>query len=252
MENGASARHVAVIESCTLTAIGLKTLLSQRIDGDWQLHVFRDCDDWFAEQASSQYDVVIYSVGENRLSLQPCARFLAYLSKVQPHAIRGLLAADERQGWLIEHLSPVSLHGVFYKTTALAKLEAQILALLRLCGLPQASSTALNASGRRVGLSPTEKTLLDCMGKGMSIAQIATQMARDANTIRTHKCNVMSKLGASSDTDLLYAADILRYLPFQPDSRAWLQTDVYPGRLCQFSHALWGDTNCAVRCPCGG
>ncbi|MRS15332.1 bgl operon transcriptional regulator BglJ [Enterobacteriaceae bacterium RIT691] len=219
MEKCASAKHVAVIESCSLTEIGLKTLLSRPGGGDYQLHVFRDCEDWFAEQGSSRYDAVIYSVGENRLSRQACVRFLAQLSKVQPTAIRGLLAADEKQGRLIDHLSPVSLHGVLYKTTALAKLQAQIVALLKLCGLPQTSSVVPNAGDWRVDLSPTEKIILDYIGKGMSIAQIASQMARNAETIRTHKCNVMTKLGASSDTDLLYAADILRYLPFLPDSR---------------------------------
>lgn len=219
MEKRASARHVAVIESCTLTEIGLKTLLSQSIEEGWQLDVFRDCRDWLVGQVATPYDVVIYSVGENRLSRQECAHSLEHLSRVQPNAIRGVLAADDRQGRLIEDLSPILLHGVFCKTTPLATLQAQILSLLRLYGLPGAPSMAMHAAGRRVGLSPTEKTVLYYMDKGMSIAEIASRMARNAETIRTHKFNVMTKLGASSDTDLLCAADILRYLPFQPENR---------------------------------
>lgn len=62
-------------------------------------------------------------------------------------------------------------------------------------------------------LSPTERAILQCMTRGLSMPEIAVQLERNIKTIRAHKFNAMAKLGVNSDVGLLNAADILTWVP---------------------------------------
>lgn len=214
MEKCTANRHVAVVENCLMTKLGLRQLFSCCSGTPYQLDAFKDSGDWFARRAHRRpYDIVIYSVAVTRQSRQHSIYFLTHLARKQPDAVRVLLADDEVQGKLIHHLLPVPLHAVLCKSSSVEKLRLQLNALMlqkeSLCR-PYKTLSCRSGSG---GLSPTERTILDYMGKGLSIPEIAIRMARNAKTIRTHKFNAMNKLGVRTDTGLLCAADILRYLP---------------------------------------
>ncbi|WP_330982185.1 MULTISPECIES: LuxR C-terminal-related transcriptional regulator [Enterobacterales] len=211
MENHTAERHVAIIENCVMTVAGFQQLLHKGLKHACELHAFRDSDQWFAHPAHPSYDLAIYSVADTRDSRQQCIQFFTHLAKVKPGTVRVLLAENAHQARLIHHLSPILLHGVLAKTMTTEELLFQTKALLSRKLKPGCSVVA-----GVVGLSPTERTLLYYMGTGLSIPEIAVQMERNTKTIRTHKFNVMAKLGVSNDTGLLCAADILRYLPLQP------------------------------------
>lgn len=213
MESHTAERHVAIIENCVMTVVGFKQLLHKRLNHACELYAFRDSDQWFAHPGHLAYDLAIYSVADTRDSRQQCIQFFTHLAKVKPGTVRVLLAENAHQARLIHHLSPILLHGVLAKTMAIEEVLFQIKTLLsrklKLEMLAPGCSVATDV----VGLSPTERKLLYYMGTGLSIPEIAVQMERNTKTIRTHKFNVMAKLGVSNDTGLLCAADILRYLP---------------------------------------
>lgn len=213
MEKHAAKRHVALIENCVMTMAGFRQLLHSSMEVPCQLHAFRDSNRWFTNATHPCYDLAVYSVADSRDSRQQFLHFFTHLAQVNPETVRVLLAENEHQARLIPDLSPVPLHGVLVKTMATDELLFQINALLARRFQPE---TLVTTSA--VGLSPTERKLLYYIGKGLSIPEIAVQMKRNTKTIRTHKFNAMAKLGVNSDIGLLYAADILRYLPVSASS----------------------------------
>lgn len=221
MEKRTADRHVAVVENCVMTEWGLRQLFSRYISTSYQLQAFKDSSAWFSQSEHRLYDIVIYSVGGTRHSRQQSIHFLSHIAFSQPDAVRVLLADDEDQAKLIHHLLPVPLHAVLCKSSSVEKLCLQIKALMKQKESLNRPFKTLNCIAGIGGLSPTERTILYYMGKGFSIPEIAVQMARNTKTIRTHKFNAMNKLGVRSDTGLLCAADILRYLPLQPVGAAW-------------------------------
>lgn len=215
MEKFTTERHVAVIENCVMTEVGIRALLEQHCGVPCHLHSFKQSQHWFTQREHPAYDFVIYSVSGTRHSRQECLQFLESLARAQPETIRVLLAEDERQARLIHHLSPVRLHAVLCKTVPVDVLKTQIKALWKRKDSQNVAFSEVNCFSGTVGLSPTERTVLYHMGRGLSVPEIAVQMARNTKTIRTHKFNAMTKLGVSNDTGLLCAADILRHLPCQ-------------------------------------
>jgi Response regulator containing a CheY-like receiver domain and an HTH DNA-binding domain len=196
-----------------MTEIGIRHAFWHCAGTAYRVHAFKESRQWCERLDNRQYEVVIYSVAENRDSRQECVRFLAHQAAMYPDAFRILLAEDEREADLVQHLSPIALNGVLCKSTSIARFKGQLKALLTQSESSKFSAPPLHHSHRCVGLSPTERIILNYMGKGLSISEIALQMERNAKTIRTHKFNVMNKLGVSNDSDLLCAADILRYQP---------------------------------------
>jgi luxR family transcriptional regulator, regulator of transport and utilization of aryl beta-glucosides len=221
MEKCTANRHVAVVENCVMTELGLRQLISRCTSTSYQLQAFKDSSEWFSQREHRLYDMVIYSVGGMRLSRQQSIHFLSHIAFSQPDSVRVLLAEDEGQAKLIHHLLPVPLHAVLCKSSSLEKLQLQIKALMKQKESLNRPCTTLHCFPGSAGLSPTERTILYYMGNGFSIPEIAVRMARNPKTIRTHKFNAMNKLGVRNDTGLLCAADILRYLPLQPLSVGW-------------------------------
>jgi luxR family transcriptional regulator, regulator of transport and utilization of aryl beta-glucosides len=212
MEKRSSGRHVAIVDNCAMTEIGLRQLFRHSTGISCQISAYKNSQQWFEQVVHPQYDVVIYAVAENRYSRQECMSFFTHLFKTHSRALRVLLAEDDRQAALIQHLSAVPLNAVLCKSTPVRKLKAQIQVLLSHNGLPE-SLLSVQKPSQSFELSPTERVILDYMSKGHSISEIALHMERTAKTIRTHKFNVMNKLRVSTDSGLLCAADILRFQP---------------------------------------
>lgn len=200
-------RDIAVIESCAMTVCGLRQLFCQM--NTCELHIFQDYSSWLSQPDHPRYYAAIYSVAQTRDSRLECVQFLSVINQQQPEAIRILLAEDRHQANLVHHLSPVLLHAVISKSDPLAVLQRQMANLLTQTSpvLPVPSSLIKYAGGS--GLSPSEQVLLYYLSQGLSIPEIAAKMARNTKTIRTHKFNVMTKLGVRSDLGLLRAVDIL-------------------------------------------
>lgn len=207
MESHSAVRHVALIEKCVMTGIGIRHLLGKSSLPPINIHVFR-CPSAFYQQVSRhRYGSVIYSVAGTRESRQESIFFLTRVMHSHPGMQRLVLAGDSSEANLIAHLAPQSVQGTACRSASLDDLKIQLQALLL------GSAPAPTPRGMPPELSPTEWAILNYMYEGLSVPQIAVQMARNAKTIRTHKFNAMSKLGVNSDTGLLYAADILAYLP---------------------------------------
>ncbi|SNY67588.1 LuxR C-terminal-related transcriptional regulator [Enterobacter sp. CC120223-11] len=208
MKSYANNRRVAVVESCVMTTLGLQHLLSLSGEAACTLKCFTNDKAWFSKCEHPQYDIVIYSIAGSRYSRQQSAYFLSRLAGTLPDAKRVLLADDERQARFIRHLLPVALHAVICKSTPIEQLSEQIHALMNWERQP-----ILAQPGSGYGLSPTERKILQYIGRGFSTPEIAAKMARNIKTIRAHKFNLMKKLDVKSDAWLIDAADILGYLP---------------------------------------
>lgn len=227
MEKTVTARHIAVIENCAMSAVGLQHLFAMPELSHYQLHLFTQFDSFKAALPHISFFSVIYSLSdarEERRNRLACLRDLAFThSDIQ----RIILASDEMEARLIGHLSPSRLHGIISKAVSLSHLQAELLALLS--ETHRINDNVLNhwyVSQSRM-LSPTERAILRYMSFGYSIPEIATQLERNIKTIRAHKFNAMVKLGVNSDVGLLDAADILTHLPARDTRGSVLSTPVF-------------------------
>jgi DNA-binding NarL/FixJ family response regulator len=221
MEKCTASGHVAVVENCVMTTVGLREIFACCAGASYQVQTFKDSSEWFSQGESRHYDIVIYSVSGARHSRQQSIHFLSQLNSLYPETVRVLLAENEGQAKLIHYLLPVPVHAVLCKSSSIEKLALQLRTLMKQRELLDKPYQTLNCSSGYVSLSLTERTILHYMGNGFSIPEIAVQMARNPKTIRTHKFNAMNKLGVKSDSGLLCAADILCYLPLQSVNVRW-------------------------------
>ncbi|HEX4499626.1 MAG TPA: LuxR C-terminal-related transcriptional regulator [Scandinavium sp.] len=221
MEKYVASGHVAVVENCVMTTVGLCEILSCCAGASYRLQTFKDSCEWFSQREHRRYDIVIYSVSGARCSRQQSIHFLSHLNCMQPDAARILLAENEGQAKLIHYLLPVPVHAVLCKTSSVEKLALQLRTVMKQREFLDKPYQTLNCSSGYVSLSLTERTILHYIRNGFSISEIAVQMARNPKTIRTHKFNTMSKLGVRSDCGLLCAADILCNLPLQSGNACW-------------------------------
>ena len=213
MEKTDSTRHIAIIENCTMSAIGLQHLFAQSELSQYQLHLFDDFDGFKKALYHVNFFSLIYSLSDAREARRNCLAHLRDLAFTHSHIQRIILVSDEMEARLISHLSPSRLHGVVSKSVTLEHLRKEFMVLLS--ETLRINDNMLNhwyCSQNRM-LSPTERAILRYMSCGYSIPEIAAQLKRNIKTIRAHKFNAMVKLGVNSDVGLLDAADILTHLP---------------------------------------
>ena len=213
MEKTDSTRHIAIIENCTMSAIGLQHLFAQSELSQYQLHLFNDFDGFKKALYHVNFFSLIYSLSDAREERRNCLAHLRDLAFTHGHIQRIILVSDEMEARLISHLSPSRLHGVVSKSVTLEHLQKELVELLS--ETLRINDNMLNhwyRSQNRM-LSPTERAILRYMSCGYSIPEIAAQLERNIKTIRAHKFNAMVKLGVNSDVGLLDAADIITHLP---------------------------------------
>lgn len=213
MEKTITPRHIAVIENCAMSAVGLKHLFAQPPLSHYQLHLFNKFDSFNAQLPHAPFFSVIYSLSDAREERRNCLAYLRDLAFTHGDIQRIVLAADEMEAKLISHLSPARLHGIISKSVSLNHLLEGLVMLLS--ETRRVNDNMINhwyVSQNRM-LSPTERAILRYMSFGYSIPEIAEQLERNIKTIRAHKFNAMVKLGVNSDVGLLDAADILTHLP---------------------------------------
>ena len=213
MEKTDSTRHIAIIESCTMTAVGLQHLFAMRGLSHYQLHLFSEFDSFKNALRHVNFFSLIYSLSDAREERRNCLAHLRDLAFTHGHIQRIILVSDEMEARLISHLSPSRLHGVVSKSVTLEHLQKELVELLS--ETLRINDNMLNhwyRSQNRM-LSPTERAILRYMSCGYSIPEIAAHLERNIKTIRAHKFNAMVKLGVNSDVGLLDAADIITHLP---------------------------------------
>ncbi|ADO50006.1 DNA-binding transcriptional activator BglJ [[Enterobacter] lignolyticus] len=215
MEKHAATRHIAIIDACTMSVLGLQKLLTHTSGNQCQIHVFRNSAEFLAELHRWPCFAVIYAISCARGSRKDSSYLLKSVARLAPQARRIVISDDRREAGLIRDLSPVSLHGILCKSAAISDLSAQLQGLLQVFPSPQENIINGGCRGATPGLSPTERVILYYMAEGLSIPEIAAHLARNTKTIRAHKFNAMTKLGVSTDTDLLCAADMLHYSPIR-------------------------------------
>lgn len=213
MEKNDSPRHIAVIENCTMSAIGLQNLFTLSTLNHYQLHLFSEFDSFKKALHQVNFFSLIYSLSDAREERRNCLAHLRDLAFTHSHIQRIILVSDVTEARLISHLSPSRLHGVVSKSMTLEQLQNEFVVLLN--ETLRINDNMLNHwyhSQNRM-LSPTERAILRYMSCGYSIPEIAAELERNIKTIRAHKFNAMVKLGVNSDVGLLDAADILTHLP---------------------------------------
>lgn len=215
METHAATRHIAIIDACTLSVLGLQKLLTQTLGSQYRIHVFRNSAEFLAQLHNRPCFAVIYAISCARGSRKDSSYLLKSVARQLPQARRIVISDDRREAGLIRELSPVSLHGILCKSAAIGELSAQLQGLLQVYPFPQENIINGGYRGASSGLSPTERVILYYMAEGLSIPEIAVHLARNTKTIRAHKFNAMTKLGVSTDTDLLCAADMLHHSPIR-------------------------------------
>jgi DNA-binding NarL/FixJ family response regulator len=213
MERTAEKKHVAIIEKCMMSEAGLRHLFSSPATQKYHFHFYRDHQDFTDALRETDFFSVIFSLSGLRGPRRECLVCLQRLSLSNPGIQRIVLAEDDREARLVSRLYPTELHGIISKSDSLNALLDQLTTLL--AETRRVNENIINhwyVSRNRV-LSPTERTILSYMTRGMSIQDIAALLDRNIKTVRAHKFNAMAKLGISSEVALLHAADILTWLP---------------------------------------
>lgn len=223
METNTARRHIAVIDPCNMSSVGLAHFFTTVSFRQYQLHLFKDFDSFNTALMYIPFFSVIYSLSDAREERRNCLVYMRELAFKHGAIQRIILAGDEVEARLIGQLSPSRLHGIISKSASLIALQKQLITLLS-----ETEQVNNNAFTHWYGchtriLSPTERTVLRYMSSGLSIPEIAEQLERNIKTIRAHKYNAMLKLGVNSDVGLLDAADILRNLPMvKPRFALWV------------------------------
>lgn len=219
MEETAATRHIAVIENCVMSAVGLQHIFALPVFSSYQVHLFSRFDSFKEALSQTAFYSVIYSLSDAREERRNCLASLRDLMFSHGNIQRIVLASDDVEARLICHLSPARLHGIISKSVSLEQLIQGIVTFLN--ETHRVNDNMYNhwyVNQNRM-LSPTERAILRYMSSGYSIPEIATQLERNIKTIRAHKFNAMVKLGVNSDVGLLDAADILAHLPARDPRR---------------------------------
>lgn len=213
MEETAATRHIAVIENCVMSAVGLQHIFALPAFSSYQVHLFSRFDSFKEALSQTAFYSVIYSLSDAREERRNCLASLRDLMFSHGNVQRIVLASDDVEARLICHLSPARLHGIISKSVSLEQLiEGMVTFLNETHRVNDNMYNHWYVNQNRM-LSPTERAILRYMSSGYSIPEIATQLERNIKTIRAHKFNAMVKLGVNSDVGLLDAADILAHLP---------------------------------------
>lgn len=213
MEETAATRHIAVIENCVMSAVGLQHIFALPAFSSYQVHLFSRFDSFKEALSQTAFYSVIYSLSDAREERRNCLASLRDLMFSHGNIQRIVLASDDVEARLICHLSPARLHGIISKSVSLEQLiEGMVIFLNETHRVNDNMYNHWYVNQNRM-LSPTERAILRYMSSGYSIPEIATQLERNIKTIRAHKFNAMVKLGVNSDVGLLDAADILAHLP---------------------------------------
>lgn len=219
MEETAATRHIAVIENCVMSAVGLQHIFALPAFSSYQVHLFSRFDSFKEALSQTAFYSVIYSLSDAREERRNCLASLRDLMFSHGNIQRIVLASDDVEARLICHLSPARLHGIISKSVSLEQLIQGIVTFLN--ETHRVNDNMYNhwyVNQNRM-LSPTERAILRYMSSGYSIPEIATQLERNIKTTRAHKFNAMVKLGVNSDVGLLDAADILAHLPARDPRR---------------------------------
>lgn len=219
MEETAATRHIAVIENCVMSAVGLQHIFALPAFSSYQVHLFSRFASFKEALSQTAFYSVIYSLSDAREERRNCLASLRDLMFSHGNIQRIVLASDDVEARLICHLSPARLHGIISKSVSLEQLIQGIVTFLN--ETHRVNDNMYNhwyVNQNRM-LSPTERAILRYMSSGYSIPEIATQLERNIKTIRAHKFNAMVKLGVNSDVGLLDAADILAHLPARDPRR---------------------------------
>ena len=213
MEKHVRNQCIAVIEGCTMTAVGLRHLLTCAQEESRSFHYFRSIADFKLALQQTAFDAVICCLSGTREVRIECLFTMGKIACRCPDMTRIILANDEAEVALIKHLSPTYIHGVLSKSIILPDLQRSMLELLREAALGNKCTEASSIQIECRSLSPTESMILRYMTYGYSLMEISQRLGRSIKTIRAHKFNAMTKLGVSSDAGLLSAADLLVSLP---------------------------------------
>lgn len=212
MESRIIKRNVALVEKCTMSSVGIKSLFNTMPDDQYKLHLFSSQPDFSQAMLKMSFSAVIFSLSAIRTDRRAGLAYLTELAINYPRIRRVVIADDDAEARLIGSLSPLPLDGVVSKASSLTVLQDALFTALSSPGRGTEGTKNHWYINQSRMLSPTEREILRFMSNGYSMPQIAVQLERNIKTIRAHKFNVMSKLGVSSDAGLLDAADILLYL----------------------------------------
>src|SRR5690606_24613582 len=106
MEKTTATRHIAVIENCTMSAVGLEHLFAMSPLDHYTLHLFNKFDSFNAALSHTPFFSVIYSLSDEREERRNCLACLRDLAFTHADIQRIVLASDEMEARLISHLSP--------------------------------------------------------------------------------------------------------------------------------------------------
>ena len=130
MEKTTATKHIAVIESCSMSAMGLKHLFAMPALSHYQVHLFARFDNFKAALSEISFFAVIYSLSDEREERRNCLACLRDLTFTHSDVKRIVLASDEMEARLVSHLSPSRLHGIISKSVPLKQLMEGLETLL--------------------------------------------------------------------------------------------------------------------------
>ena len=123
MESRIIKRNVALVEKCTMSSVGIKSLFNTMPDDQYKLHLFSNQPAFSQAMLKMSFSAVIFSLSAIRTDRRAGLTYLTELAINYPRIRRVVIADDDAEARLIGSLSPLPLDGVVSKASSLTVLQ---------------------------------------------------------------------------------------------------------------------------------
>lgn len=202
--SGPAAAGVLIMDSCPVTALGIKKVLTESCGITDEINVAQSLAEISACLASAPPTLLIMDIcGEKELMLDGL-RLLVYLRDARP-AMKIVICTDFSDYRVLELLVSSKANGILLKhepSLALAQCVNGGLSANRQWLSPKVRQLLNKTNPKSTALTARELDVLACLFSGLSVSSVAQTLHRDIRTVSTHKRNAMIKLGFHNDSEL--------------------------------------------------
>jgi two-component system capsular synthesis response regulator RcsB len=196
---------VVIMESCPVTALGMRRLLLERCDvGKDIIHTNTLAGIIPLIKAHRPNLLLMNLCGESE-SVLDGLRLLPTLHSRWPE-VKIMVCTAFNEYRILQLVMASGANGILLKsepTIAFVQCISQIISGRNFYSPKLRQLLSLSESGKEItALTRRELDVLTYLFSGMNVSAVAAKMYRDIRTISTHKRNAMAKLGFKNDSEL--------------------------------------------------
>lgn len=204
----AQQNNVLIVESCPITARGIREVLKQQCGMDGSI-VMVDCLTIVPDlMRAYQPRLLVMELCGNGISVLDGLKFISICHERWPNC-RLVVCTGLEDPLLLQLLNASQINGLVLKqepVMALVQSVQSALAGQRGCSYKARQLQASRPPCSKA-LTLRELDVLSLLFSGKSVSRVAQALRRDVRTVSTHKRNVMRKLGFRTDGELFIHGD---------------------------------------------